>query len=543
MNSGTRITGQLGQPTTSLHTWPITWDIKGCLCLFKHHSLRHTPDCWNCMKKCIWMHKKICNINWNVKCFSMLNISQVILVRTDSNLCRKEVPGIRSALGRPMTHLKDTTPPTDHPHPWHPRMRKRDLHARLLTNAAFRWSLDPHPHQTETFPVHTGAIYSQRPTWTFPLSVNYVSEKTTQQLHARVETVYAITVIREGTSPEHVSYRTRGLAASPLQRESSMNILGDHGEEDVSPACRHESDGAENIIAVHEGTDLYSNATACRVDDDVYNLCPELFDFRSRLKFNFIFTHINLNSFRYKYSFIRDILIKQSVDYFAISESKLDDSFTNAQFHIPDFVCYRQDLTTSNGGLLIYVRADFPHRRLNHIEINYNGFESLCTKITIGNTKTVLCCVYKHSKVSNDFFKQCMSKLGDAILQTYDDFVFLGDMNCCPSKSNVIKDLCDLYDLKNVIKDPTCHKGATPTLLDNILVSNHRRYTGALNANFNLSGCHNLMGAATRRFAPIMKPRKIFYHSYKHFCEADYLTDLSFAPFHVADIFDDIDDI
>ena len=132
---------------------------------------------------------------------------------------------IRSALGRPMTHLKDTTPSTDHPHPWYPRMRKRDPHARLLTNAAFRWSLDPHPHQTETFPVHPGAIYSQCPTWTFPLSVNYVSEKTTQQSHARVETVYAINVIREGTSPEHVSYRTRGLAASPLQRESFQWIF------------------------------------------------------------------------------------------------------------------------------------------------------------------------------------------------------------------------------------------------------------------------------------------------------------------------------
>ena len=58
-----------------------------------------------------------------------------------------------------------------------------------------------------------------------PLSVNYVSEKTTQQLHARVETVYAINVIREGTSPEHVSYRTRGLAASSLQRESFQWIF------------------------------------------------------------------------------------------------------------------------------------------------------------------------------------------------------------------------------------------------------------------------------------------------------------------------------
>ena len=30
-------------------------------------------------------------MNWNVKRFSMLNISQVILIRTDSNLCRKEL--------------------------------------------------------------------------------------------------------------------------------------------------------------------------------------------------------------------------------------------------------------------------------------------------------------------------------------------------------------------------------------------------------------------------------------------------------------------
>ena len=33
MNYGTHKTGQLRQPTTSLHTWPIAWDIKGCLCL------------------------------------------------------------------------------------------------------------------------------------------------------------------------------------------------------------------------------------------------------------------------------------------------------------------------------------------------------------------------------------------------------------------------------------------------------------------------------------------------------------------------------
>ena len=79
-----------------------------------------------------------------------------------------EVLGICSALGRPMTHLKDTMPPIDHPHPWHPRMRKRDPHARLPTNATFRWPMDPHPHQAEIFLVRPGTIYSQRPNLNIP---------------------------------------------------------------------------------------------------------------------------------------------------------------------------------------------------------------------------------------------------------------------------------------------------------------------------------------------------------------------------------------
>ena len=34
MNCGTRRTGKWRLPTTSLHIWPITWDIKGvCVCL------------------------------------------------------------------------------------------------------------------------------------------------------------------------------------------------------------------------------------------------------------------------------------------------------------------------------------------------------------------------------------------------------------------------------------------------------------------------------------------------------------------------------
>ena len=116
-------------------------------------------------------------------------------------------------------------------------------------------------------------------------------------------------------------------------------------------------------------------------------------------------------------------------------------------------------------------------------------------------------------------------------------------MICCPTKSSLIKNICDIYGLRNLIKDPTCHKGPISTLLDVILVSNPKRYVGVLNEKFDISDQHKIIGAATWRHAPFQKPKKIYYRSYKHFCENDYLNDIASAPFHVAHVFDDIDDI
>ena len=123
------------------------------------------------------------------------------------------------------------------------------------------------------------------------------------------------------------------------------------------------------------------------VSSHIYNLSPEVFDFRRRYSSNFLFAYVNINSFRHKYPFIHDMLIKQSVDLLAISESKLDHSFTDSQFQVTDYAIYRQDLTSSSSGLFVYVRADLPHRRLGKSEVNCQGFESLYLEITVGKAK------------------------------------------------------------------------------------------------------------------------------------------------------------
>ena len=98
--------------------------------------------------------------------------------------------------------------------------------------------------------------------------------------------------------------------------------------------------------------------------------------------------NFNINSYRHKFVYVSDLLNKKkSVDYLAMSETRLDDSFPKSQFMIEGYSLYRQDVTSSSGGLIVYVRDDLPHRRMAHVEINWGGFESLCLEITIGKSK------------------------------------------------------------------------------------------------------------------------------------------------------------
>ena len=76
----------------------------------------------------------------------------------------------------------------------------------------------------------------------------------------------------------------------------------------------------------------------------------------------------------------------------------------------------------------------------------------------------------------------------------HEDLIYLGDMNCCPTKSSAIQDICEQYDLTNLIKEPTSHKGPTPSLLDVSLISKARRYADTLNVLCNISDFYNIIG-------------------------------------------------
>ena len=93
------------------------------------------------------------------------------------------------------------------------------------------------------------------------------------------------------------------------------------------------------------------------------------------------------------------------------------------------------------------------------------------------------------------------------------------------------------------MSEPTCFKGETPTLLDIFLTNKPKSFCHCINVDTGISDFHNLTGIVTRAHAPQSERRVLTYRSMKHFQHNEFSKDVGFIPFHVCEIFDEVDDI
>ena len=86
-----------------------------------------------------------------------------------------------------------------------------------------------------------------------------------------------------------------------------------------------------------------------------------------------ICAQLNINSIKNKFNSLVDI-INNNTDILMISETKLDPSFPNDQFHTHGFSePYRFDRNGNGGGILLYIREDIPSK-LKLTKITVEGF-------------------------------------------------------------------------------------------------------------------------------------------------------------------------
>ena len=104
---------------------------------------------------------------------------------------------------------------------------------------------------------------------------------------------------------------------------------------------------------------------------------------------------------------------------------------------------------------MIYIRDDIPSKELkSQLPADIEG---IFIEINIRKIKWVLMGGYNPQKDNISYFLSHVNKGLDKFLGNYDNILLLGDFNSTMPE-RPMKNFCELYDLQNLIKGPTCYK-------------------------------------------------------------------------------------
>ena len=272
------------------------------------------------------------------------------------------------------------------------------------------------------------------------------------------------------------------------------------------------------------------------LDDDIGNTKPGISVLKysaadpemlknDRLKFlnNPVIACLNINSLRNKVIELGVILKELPLDYLVISETKLDDSFPNAQFKINGYeVRARRDRNKHGGGLIEFVWQGFISKGLKKYEPSCS--ECICSEFTISKKKWICFSIYRPPSTGNieTFFEEMNEAISKALCK-YENLIVMGDFNIDIKSSNSDKDkleyFCDLFNLTNLVHSDTCFMKNNESTIDLILTNKPLHFQKTHVAETGLSDYHKMISTFFKASSSKLRTKVIYYRSYKKFSE------------------------
>ena len=259
---------------------------------------------------------------------------------------------------------------------------------------------------------------------------------------------------------------------------------------------------------------IENNSSILCIDDDL-----EPHKILKRIKVSnvnrLIIGQLNINSLRNKIEALK-LIMMHNIDILIITETKLNETFPNAQFHIDGYAPpFRVDRSKNGGGIIIYVREDIPAKKLEHPSLI--NFEGIFIEIKLKNRKWLVFGGYNPDKHTINNFLTQVSHALDFYMTKYDNFLLLGDFNSEMSETSMI-DFCDTHNLNNLIKEHTCYKNPdNPSTIDLILTNRPKCFQNSTTIETGLSDFHKLTITVMKSYYPKQTPLIRSYRDYKNF--------------------------
>ena len=190
---------------------------------------------------------------------------------------------------------------------------------------------------------------------------------------------------------------------------------------------------------------------------------------------NFSVVHYNVQSALHKIDFLESELA--NFDLISITETWFNQSISNADVNINGFRApFRKDrLGDGYGGVAVYIKNDIPCIRRTDLEIL--NIECVWVEIRLHGKRLLVGTYYRPPNSDNAVLTNIENSIDLAIDTEISDIIILGDFNLDmnkPNTSNKINNICQQYNLHQLIREPTHFTERSSSIIDLILVSDPR---------------------------------------------------------------------
>ena len=119
-----------------------------------------------------------------------------------------------------------------------------------------------------------------------------------------------------------------------------------------------------------------------------------------------------------------------------------------------------------------------------------------------------------------------LSKGIDNYISKYDNILILGGLNA-EITIEAITEFCQMYNVKNIIKEPTSYKNPNnPSSIDVILINRKWSFSNSITIETGLSDHHKMILTVLKSYIKKGEPTVINYKNYKNFNESLFRNDL-----------------
>ena len=248
--------------------------------------------------------------------------------------------------------------------------------------------------------------------------------------------------------------------------------------------------------------------------------------------------HLNINSLRNKMIDLREIMNETLPDILIITETKLDHTFTTAQFAVNDyFPPIRKDRNKHGGGILIFIRKGIHFKEKHELE-PLEHYEGLSIELFVSRKRWIIFAIYRPPSSPTQLFLNELSIRLSKAINRYDNIIVIGDINIDPRKTRgdgpKLLEFCDVFSLTNLIKHDTCLTNMSMSSIDVILTNRPRSFQKSSALSIDLSDYHKLIVTSMRSHLPRQSSKQIRYRSFRKFDADTYVSDISKINFNRA---------